>query len=245
MARGEPRLRVALLVDELDDADHLALVVAHGHGQDRLRAVAGALVERAAVAVGRARRQRVGVRQVDHVAGQGGVPGDRRLGERHRELLERHLHRVVLGPLEAQQVVAGALVVLAALDLVEAARVRRGQLARARQDQLEQLADVALGGERDADLVELVQVAALARQRLLQAAHRRPLLGGASQPRAQARRADRLRQDAVQEGELLGEHLRRARGRRGQHLGARRCRPRRARRPRPRGRVRSGRDRRG
>ena len=45
---------VALLVDELDDADHVVLVVLHGHDQHRLRAVARLLVEGAADVVGRA-----------------------------------------------------------------------------------------------------------------------------------------------------------------------------------------------
>ena len=49
-------LRVALLVDELDDADDLVLVVAHGHDQHRLGPVARLLVEGAADLEGRARR---------------------------------------------------------------------------------------------------------------------------------------------------------------------------------------------
>ena len=43
--RPQDDLGVALLVDELDDADDLVLVVPHGHDQHRLRAVARLLVE--------------------------------------------------------------------------------------------------------------------------------------------------------------------------------------------------------
>ena len=136
--------------------------------------------------------QVVGVGHVDDLAGERRVAGDRGLVEGHRELLERHGHRVVLGQLEAQLVVRRASsCVLAALHEVEAARVGGGDLAALGEDQLQQLVDVALGGEGDADLVQLVQLLALAGQRVVELLDDAPAVDGvegAVQAQAQPRR---------------------------------------------------------
>jgi hypothetical protein len=114
-------LGVALLVDELDDADDGVLVVAHRHHQHRLRPIAGLLVEGAGDLERRSDGQVVGVGDVHDLAGEGRIARDRVLGEREGKLLERaHGNGIVLGQLEPELVVGVRLRILASLDEVEA-----------------------------------------------------------------------------------------------------------------------------
>jgi hypothetical protein len=159
---AQHRLGVPLLVDELHDPDDLLLVVAHGHDQHGLGPIAGLLVEGAADLIGGARGQVVGVGHVERMPRQRHIARDRELVQGHRELFERHDHGVVLGQLEAQLVVGAAGLLLAPLDEVQAAGIRRRDLPALGEDQLQQLVDVPLRREGDPDPVQVVQLLALA-----------------------------------------------------------------------------------
>ena len=82
------------------------------------------------------------------------MTGDARRVDRQGELGERHVHRVVLGQLEPEpRRSVGRL-----LHQVDGAGVAAGDLARLAQDQGEQRVGVALGGEADPDLVEVLHL---------------------------------------------------------------------------------------
>ena len=77
-----------------------------------------------------------------------------------------------------------------------------------KQDELEQLVDVALGGEGHADVVQLVQLLALADEGVVELLdHPAAVDGveGAVQPQPQARGGQGLDEDVVQEGEAVDE----------------------------------------
>ena len=144
-----PEFRLA--VDQLERADRLALRRAHRHHQHRLGTVAGLVVERAVDPERRPRRRRVGVLEVEGVPGQRDVSCDAGARQRQPRRTVGDLDRVVLGQSEAQP--PGAVGVL--LDKVERAGIALRDLPRLGQDGLEQLTRVALGGEPDADRVQL------------------------------------------------------------------------------------------
>ena len=146
----------------------------------------------------------VGVGHVHGVAGEGDVARDRRLVERNGELLEiGDRDRVVLGRLEAE---SGPIpvAVLRGLDEVQASRIRDGDLAALLEDQREQLVDVALGGERHPDLIELAELLAPALVGLLDLPDRAAPgqgLDGPLQLVAQPHRGDRTQEQVVHERE--------------------------------------------
>jgi hypothetical protein len=202
--RAQHHLGVPLLVDELDHADHLVLVVAHGDDQHGARPVAGLLVEGAADLEGEAGGKLVGVGHVDVAAAQGHVAGDGGLVQGHGLLLERDHDGVVLSELEREPRVLGRLLVLAPLHQVEAARIRVRDLPALQQDQLQELLDVALRGEGHSDAVQVVQLLALAGEGAFQLADHAPAVDGVEGPlQAQAQAGPRHgpNQDVVQEGE--------------------------------------------
>ena len=165
VGRGKRHDRAAarvLRIDQLQHADRFAFVVAHRHREKRLRAVAGLGVEGAGAreieALGG-----VGVGDVDRLAGERGV-------RRHHavvrsavlvELDRVERHRVAGGAAEVVLEGAGAhdLEAQALLlgDAVERAAVGAGDRLGRRQDCFEQPVDVALGGQRGADGVELIE----------------------------------------------------------------------------------------
>ena len=143
--------RLAFLVDQLDDADHLAHRREHRHRQHRAGAVAGLVVEAAVVAEGRrlpGRRRAPQVGDVDRLSGQRRLPDDRLVVDREREGLKVDLDRVVLRQHEAQPFGDGRALLVFVLDDVDAAGVRSCHLAAALQDHGQELPDVALRGER-------------------------------------------------------------------------------------------------
>ena len=100
---GQHLARPALLVDELDDPDDLALGRQHGHGQHRARAVADLVVEAAIVRAGPGgRRGLPNVGHVDWPTGQHRATRHRGIVNRQGELLEVHLDRIVLREHEVQ-----------------------------------------------------------------------------------------------------------------------------------------------
>ena len=152
--RAEHQRPVGLAVDELEGADGLALRRPHGHHEHGLRAVAVLLVERAVDRERRGGRRRVRVGEVQDLAGERDVAGDALAREGQARRAERDRHAVVLGEREAELARAvGRLV-----DQVERAGVALRDLARLRQDRLEELARVPLGGEPNPDRVQLRQL---------------------------------------------------------------------------------------
>ena len=146
-------------VDQLQHADHAAVVVLHRHGEEGLRAVAGLGVEGARageiVALGR-----VGVGHVHRLAGQRRVRHhhavvgaalvvvhrQRREVDRRAAAAAHHIaQRMVAQHLEHQRV---------ALHPVQGAAVGVGEFARGLQDAFEQGGQVALVRQRRADGVE-------------------------------------------------------------------------------------------
>ena len=188
--RAQLLARLALLVDELDDANGVALGGNHGHGQHRARLVPGLLIEAAVVAQAR----KVGggdgaeVGNVDGPAMKHRPAGHRFLVHGQRELLKIHGHRIVVREHEAQegslaftvrgQTATAALVAAIAMEggfglfvrgfeHVHAARVGAADLSALEQNQVEQLADVALGSEGARNGQKFVAFIAGARGRLL------------------------------------------------------------------------------
>ncbi len=146
-------------VDQLQDSDHLGVMVLQRHGQKGLRAIAGPLIEGARPAEIETRHV-IGVGDVDRVAGDRGGGDDVavvraaiRLAQLHRGKRDRRrggaaqsdLHRVVAHDDEAQ---------LAAIlaDEVERPAIGVGQLLGAEQDLLQQPVVIALDRQRDAEL---------------------------------------------------------------------------------------------
>ncbi len=167
---GDPRRRLALTVDELEHADHLVAVVEHRHDEDRLGAVAEALVEAAVERVRRLIRQHVRVLEHQRLAVHGGVAGKARRVEREREPHDRQIRqRVVRGQREAELRRA-----VAALDEVDAAGVALREPLRLLEDADEQAVGVALGHERHTDPGQLAQLVARAAQLALGAGRGQP-----------------------------------------------------------------------
>ena len=162
--REELLLRVALLVDELDDADDLVLARGERRDEHPLRAVADLLVERAIEAERRAGGHVVHVVDVERLLLERGVAGDAARADGHRELARVERERIVLRELEAQRAMSDARVV--ALDDVDAAGVGAGDEAALLEDEAEQLVDVALGRDRARDVDELAELVAVAVQPL-------------------------------------------------------------------------------
>jgi hypothetical protein len=138
----------------------------HGHGEEGLRAVAGALVERVCA---RKVKARLGIHvcDVDRALVDGGVGGHQRIvgrtvGAAQRQVGQRnalaggaalaYAQRVGAHDLEAQRPTVGR-------HVVERARIGAGQGLGGFEDVFEQAFDVALARERGADLVELLQAA--------------------------------------------------------------------------------------
>ena len=154
LRRAEDQREIRLAVDELERADGLALRRPHGHDEHGLRAVTVLLVERAVDRERRAGRRRVRVGEVQDLAGERDVAGDALAREGQARRAERDRHAVVLGEREAELARAvGRLV-----DQVDRAGVALRDLARLRQDRLEELARISLGGEPDPDRVQLRQL---------------------------------------------------------------------------------------
>ena len=163
LGRGEAPRGVALAVDQLEDADDVVARRLHGHHEHGLRAVARVLVEAGIDVVSGARGRHVGVVQVDDLSRQGDVARDALVADGHggsggpgvagpRKWNGRG---IVLGDLEAE----AARLALRLLHEVDRPRVAAGDLAGSRQDETQQRLHVALGGEPDADLVELLELA--------------------------------------------------------------------------------------
>ena len=93
---------VALLVDELDDADDLVALADERDGEHRPREVADAPVEAGVEVEGRPRGQLVDVGDVERRASAARRAGDRPVRQRHRELARVEGHAVVLRELEAE-----------------------------------------------------------------------------------------------------------------------------------------------
>ncbi len=137
----------------MNDADDLALVVAHRDAQHRLRPVIVLLVEGGVEAILGGFGDIVGVVEADDLTADRAVAGDRTARERqHRADVRTGVLRAGLRDREAQLLFA----VVAVLEQEETPRVGLRELACAAHDHLVQLGDVALGGERDADAEEAV-----------------------------------------------------------------------------------------
>ena len=150
-------------VEQLQHADDVALVVLHRHREERGRPVAGALVE---VARAGEIEPFLGV-GVGHVHG---LVRERRVRRDHRVVrlavavvqrdgVERHGVAGAAAHRDGQAVGAHDLELqLVAHQPVERAAVGPRQVFRRDQDRLQQLVDVALLRERDADGVEVLEL---------------------------------------------------------------------------------------
>ena len=98
----QPRRAIVFAVDELQRADRLPLRRLHGDHEHRLGAIPGILVEPTVDREGRVLRRRVGVGEIDHVAGDRDVPGDAAVGQGQGGRPEGDRHAVVLCEGEAQ-----------------------------------------------------------------------------------------------------------------------------------------------
>src|SRR5207302_10145903 len=99
---GQPRLGVALAIDQLQHAEDFALPVSHRQRYQRARAVAGLLIERG-IEMKRPRfwyAIRVGV--LDDFSVQRAVSRHRIFRQRKRVFAERKLYAVALRQLEPQ-----------------------------------------------------------------------------------------------------------------------------------------------
>ena len=154
--RCEDQIEIGLAVDQHDDADDGVLVIAHRHGEHRLRAIAVLLVERWVEAILRGFGNFVGVGNAHDVAGEGDVAGDRAARERqHRAEMGAGVGRSGLRDGEAQRGV-GAFV---RFEQEEAARIRAREFARIAHDEFVQLRNVAFRRERDADREQPIRLA--------------------------------------------------------------------------------------
>ena len=172
----EPRLALALAVDQLHHSHHFAALVLHGNGQDRLAAIAGLLVELPVEGVGHAGRQVICVFEVHTLAGLGNVAGNGTLVHFEQRLAKFQRYRIVLRQLEAQTA-AHMLAALAPLgrklagdgfSQIQRAGIGAGDLAHFGQDHLQQGTGVVFGGERRPDLVQLLDLVRRQRQPLAQ-----------------------------------------------------------------------------
>jgi len=199
-------LGTALAVDQLQDTDHILLVILHGDDEHRLGAVAVPLVEGAIDAVLHVGRQEVRIVDHERLAGHRGVAREARAVDGNGELDER---RLGLGIGLRQSEAQALLTLIARFDEVEAAGVGGSDAAGLREDQVEQGLHVALGAERDADTGELADFAAAARG-LAPGPGRLQPGGGLAIPcphrHQQLPRADGLAHESRQQ---LGRHLRR------------------------------------
>ena len=148
----DDRARVALAVDQLKHAHHPVAMVLHRDNELRLGAVAVLLVESAIERVGAVRRDLVNVVDGERLPVQRHVSRDAGAIEREGEVRIRKVgQRVVLRAQEVQGLVSLGVL----LDEVQTAGIARGEPARLRQNQAEQLLRVTLAHERHADAVEL------------------------------------------------------------------------------------------
>ena len=165
----EDRVAGSFLVDQLEHADALPLVILHGDHQHRSRAVRDGLVESPVDGEGLAFRWRVGVLEVESFPGLGDVAGDAPGTYGEYVLLEPELPGVVLRQPEAKPAAAHPLDgALGGLDghleaghQEQAPGVRVGDLPRLAQDETQEPVVIVLGGERDADGVELLELSRL------------------------------------------------------------------------------------
>ncbi len=155
--------RIALLVDELDDADHLVALADERRDEHRSGHVSGAPVEARVEVEGRPRGQVVHIGNAQGRLVERGAAGDRPLAQRHRELARVEGDTLVLGQLEAQD--HRPAVARRRLEDVDAARVGAGDEAALLQDDAEELVDVAHGRHRPRDVEQLAELVPVSPQR--------------------------------------------------------------------------------
>src|SRR5579859_598282 len=98
----QPRLWLALAVNQLEDTEDLALAVLHRQCDQGARAVSRLLVERRIEMEGPGLWDAVGISQLDDLAMKGAVACHRSFRDGKRVFRVRKLHAVVLGQPEAQ-----------------------------------------------------------------------------------------------------------------------------------------------
>ena len=130
-------------------------MIPHCNRQHRLGAVSILLVERPIDRILDVRRQEVGIVDDQRLAGTGDITGDAGVVDGNSELIERNLGtRMILCELEPQHLAA----VLRRFHQIQAARVRRCDTPRLREDQRLQGVVVPLGIERHTDAGQFVQL---------------------------------------------------------------------------------------
>jgi len=142
---------VALVVDQLQHADHLAQVVRHGDDQHRLGPVAVLCVEPRIEVIAHVVGQLVHI--VDHqwLVLDGNVAGDRRMVERDGRLLEIEIRQAgVLSQLEAQM----AFAFVGRFGQVQTACVRGSYPEGVPQDHVEQHPVILFQAQLDADVCQ-------------------------------------------------------------------------------------------
>ncbi len=213
LPRGrEPALQVRLAVDELEDADDLFLLRLHRDDEHRLRPVADLRVKCPVDLEGRAGRRMVGVRQVDDLARERDVARHALSVDWDRELLEGHVHTVVLREREAQAPIAS----VALLHEIERARVAVGDLAGLGQNELEEPLQVPLRREADPDAIQVAELDGEA----VEVAPRRHVLEGVVQdPCEHGRGGVPWKTRVPLRGDRLGRRARRQERDQGQLLG--------------------------
>ena len=164
--RRQLGFEVALAVDELYHADDFVLLVAHRHRQNGFGAVAGILVKFPVDAVGHVLAQVIRIFDVHRQSGLRHVAGNRFLADFHSRFAERQCHGVVLRQPEAQMFVRLLVLRIFAVRVrlrlfhqIQRARIGTRDFPRFCQDKVQQLAGIAFGGKRRADLVQVADLA--------------------------------------------------------------------------------------
>src|SRR4051812_20517900 len=102
LMRIKPRGKVTLWIDQLQHRNNFFLLVADGHGQNRLGAIARIFVELAVDGIGNVRREMISVLNVDDLAGQRDISRNRLFVYAHGRFAERHHDGIILRQLKAQ-----------------------------------------------------------------------------------------------------------------------------------------------
>ena len=100
---GQPRLEIALAIDQLQHAEDFALPVFHRQRDQRARAVAGLLIERGIEVKRPCLWKAIRVGKLDHFPMQRAIPRHGIFRQRKRVFAEGKLYTVVLRQLKPQQ----------------------------------------------------------------------------------------------------------------------------------------------
>ena len=92
----EPRLRIALAIDQLEHSEDLGLAVFHRQSDQRARAVSALLIKRRIETVRPGLRNAISVWQLDDLAVERAVSGHRLFGDRQSVVAVGKLDAIVL-----------------------------------------------------------------------------------------------------------------------------------------------------